>query len=66
MNKNARWVYYVVVYNSHLNAFARFLLTAPDLPTAERTVLSTLSSGWSSRHGAMVCSTTDDEFFKEL
>lgn len=64
--KPPRWVYYTVVYHHANNEYRRFLLTAPDVLTAEAEVLASLGPDWSRHHSEMVCSTTDDAFFKRL
>lgn len=61
-----RWVYFVVLYNARQNAYARFLLTAADVEDAERRALLHLTYDWRAHHSEMVCSTTDDPFFREL
>lgn len=60
------WVYYTIVYNFAHNAYQRYLLTAADIADAERKVLDSLAAGWTAHHSEMVCTTTDDPFFKEL
>lgn len=59
-------VYYTAAFHHGLNSYRRFLQTAPDIVVAEREVLANLPRGWVARHSEMVCTTTDDPFFKEL